>query len=173
MYDLQDYLNELDKIEDLETLMAIGTSMKDSSYTNVFWEQRSLALTGDTEVIRKRALLKCRIIAKKYNASIPIKKTVKRFATPHGLAGIHISAYAKIGKGCTIYQHVVIGSNTMPDSKNQGFPTIGESVYRRRCYGHWKRPCRKQRPYWCQLYRYKGRAGQYCCCHVRYAHDRA
>lgn len=41
---------------------------------------------------------------------------------PHGLNGIFISGGAKIGKNVVIFQHVTIGSNTLPDSKGGGVP---------------------------------------------------
>lgn len=129
MYNLQKTLDNIDKLETAEQLEELRFTMKDSSITKLFWEQRLLALNGETEIVRKKALLKCRAIAKHYCACIPVKKSVNRFTTPHGFAGIHISMNAKVGKGCTIFQHVGIGSNTLPDSKNQGFPTIGDNVY--------------------------------------------
>lgn len=78
---------------------------------------------------RARAKLKCNIITKKYSASIAVNENVQPFVTPHGFAGIHVSVDATIGKGCTIFQHVVIGSNTLPDSKSHGFPVIGDNVF--------------------------------------------
>lgn len=48
---------------------------------------------------------------------------------PHGISGIFVSQGAKIGKGCTIFQQVTIGSNTLKDSKTYGSPTIGDNVY--------------------------------------------
>ena len=63
------------------------------------------------------------------NATIPCLERVKPFATPHGLAGIFISYGAAVGEGCTIYHQVTIGSNTLPDSRGQGAPTIGSNVY--------------------------------------------
>lgn len=48
---------------------------------------------------------------------------------PHGFYGIFISNKAHIGKNVVIFQQVTIGSNTLPDSKNQGSPTIGDNVY--------------------------------------------
>lgn len=41
------------------------------------------------------------------------------------LQGIFISSEAKIGKNCTMYQHVTIGSNRVNSSKYFGSPTIG------------------------------------------------
>ena len=49
------------------------------------------------------------------------------FYTPHSFYGIFISQNASIGKGCTIFQQVTIGSNTL--SKTIGGPTIGNNVY--------------------------------------------
>ena len=48
---------------------------------------------------------------------------------PHGMKGIFVSQGAKIGYGCVIFQHVTIGSNTLPDSKGKGTPTIGNNCY--------------------------------------------
>lgn len=63
------------------------------------------------------------------NATIPCIEEISPFVTPHGLAGIFISYGAKIGTGCTIFHQVTIGANTLPDSRGQGAPTIGENVY--------------------------------------------
>ncbi len=48
---------------------------------------------------------------------------------PHGLTGIFVSKGAKIGKNCVIFHQVTIGSNTLPDSKSQGSPVLGDNVY--------------------------------------------
>ncbi len=48
---------------------------------------------------------------------------------PHGVCGIFVSGGAKIGKHCTIFQNVTIGSNTLKGSKSQGSPCIGDNVY--------------------------------------------
>lgn len=48
---------------------------------------------------------------------------------PHGVHGIFISAGAKIGKNCVIFQHVTIGSNLIPGSKGFGYPTVGDNCY--------------------------------------------
>lgn len=45
----------------------------------------------------------------------------------HGTYGIFISGGATIGKNCTIFQQVTIGSNTLIDSKGFGFPSIGNN----------------------------------------------
>jgi serine O-acetyltransferase len=48
---------------------------------------------------------------------------------PHGMKSIFVSGDAKIGKDCVIFQQVVIGSVTLPDSKNSGAPIIGDNCY--------------------------------------------
>ncbi|SFM56258.1 DapH/DapD/GlmU-related protein [Methanolobus profundi] len=48
---------------------------------------------------------------------------------PHGINGIFISGNAVIGKNCVIFQNTTIGSNTLPDSKGLGSPTIGDNCY--------------------------------------------
>lgn len=48
---------------------------------------------------------------------------------PHGINGIFISGSAVVGKNCVIFQQVTIGSNTLPDSKNNGAPIIGDNCY--------------------------------------------
>lgn len=45
----------------------------------------------------------------------------------HGTYGVFISGSAKIGKNCTIFQQVTIGSNMLLDSKNLGSPSIGDN----------------------------------------------
>ena len=48
---------------------------------------------------------------------------------PHDMKSIFISSKAVIGKNAVIFQQVTIGSNTFPDSKGQGAPTIGDNVF--------------------------------------------
>jgi len=45
----------------------------------------------------------------------------------HGISGIFISGSATVGRNCTIYQQVTIGSNMLIDSKGFGSPTIGDN----------------------------------------------
>lgn len=48
---------------------------------------------------------------------------------PHGLYGIFISGGTQIGRNAVVFQHVTIGSNTLPDSKGLGSPVIGDNCY--------------------------------------------
>lgn len=67
----------------------------------------------------------------KYNSFIPLDSTLFGGdpVFPHGPYGIFISGKARIGKGCVIFHQVTIGSNTLPDSKGKGAPTIGDNVF--------------------------------------------
>lgn len=73
-------------------------------------------------------LIKIRKIQKKFNASIPVSNKIKPFYTPHGLSGIFISAAATIDEGCTIFQNVTVGSNTIKGHPREGAPQIGKGV---------------------------------------------
>lgn len=71
----------------------------------------------------------CRLQVR-YNSEIPLTAVIPdNTVFPHGLNGILISKGAKIGHGCTIFQQVTIGSNTLKGSKNIGSPIIGNNVY--------------------------------------------
>lgn len=85
---------------------------------------------GTSNRIRRLFLLiKIRKIQKKFNASIPVSNKIKPFCTPHGLSGIFISAAATIDEGCTIFQNVTIGSNTIKGHPREGGPQIGKGVF--------------------------------------------
>jgi serine O-acetyltransferase len=51
---------------------------------------------------------------------------IPKFPHPYG---IFISSGARIGRNCVIFQQVTIGSNTIPDSRGMGFPSIGDDCY--------------------------------------------
>lgn len=64
------------------------------------------------------------------NAFIPLQVSfAERPTMPHGISGVFISSGAQIGKNCTIFHQVTIGSNTLPDSAGCGAPVIGDNVY--------------------------------------------
>jgi serine O-acetyltransferase len=48
---------------------------------------------------------------------------------PHGNKSIFISGAARIGNNAVIFQQVTIGSNTLPGSRGQGAPVIGDNCY--------------------------------------------
>lgn len=83
----------------------------------------------NSHILLKKGAIKARIIVKKDYAQVLVSKDVNVFTAPYGFDSIYISTNAKIGKGCTIFKHVTIGSNTLPDSKNKGFTVIGDKVF--------------------------------------------
>ncbi len=69
-------------------------------------------------------------IISRHNASIPRSVQIAgKPVFPHGINGVFISANAKIGKECTIFHQVTIGSNTLDSSKNCGAPVVGDNVF--------------------------------------------
>ena len=71
----------------------------------------------------KRYMHKC-------NAYISLQTILKGKPNfPHGVCGVFISSGASIGRNCTIFHQVTIGSNTLADSMGGGAPTIGDNVY--------------------------------------------
>lgn len=76
------------------------------------------------------AMYQYKRLMREWNADIPITTQIEGILTfPHGISGIFISAGAHIGQNCVIFQQVTIGSNTLPDSKGVGVPSIGDNVY--------------------------------------------
>lgn len=62
------------------------------------------------------------------NSSLPFESKIEGpINFMHGTYGVFISGMAKIGKNCTIFQQVTIGSNMLIDSKNLGSPIIGDN----------------------------------------------
>lgn len=66
----------------------------------------------------------------KCQSYFPITKKISNdIIFPHGISGIFISNGATIKSGCVIFHQVTIGSNSIKDSKNKGYPTIGKNCY--------------------------------------------
>ncbi len=111
----------------------IGLLKKSITYRDSirrFWKLRTKCQNSKSKVLRKIYYFKYIRMSEKKGASIPIAADIDACPVfPHGINGIFISCGAKIGKGCTIFHQVTIGSNTLPDSKNHGFPTVGDNVY--------------------------------------------
>ena len=128
-YERDVFFKNIDKVNDIEKLKEIEKKLIDADIMKAYWENYSVAVHGETDLLKRKARVKCRYIAMQYGASVPFSKDINQFRTPHGLRGILISSYAKIGIGCTFFQQVTIGSNTLPGSKTGGFPEIGNNVY--------------------------------------------
>ena len=95
-----------------------------------FWAHRQKCLQSRNKLIKAYHKLCCARILYKNNAAIPLQTRIEgKLNLPHGLNGILISEGAVIGRNCTVYQQVTIGSNTLKDSKGAGAPVIGDNVY--------------------------------------------
>ena len=95
-----------------------------------YWDLRQKARSCPFAPLRWYYIHRHEQLMAKHNANIPYTTQIDGAPIfPHGLSGIYISAGAKIGKNCVLFHQVSIGSNTLPDSKGQGFPTLGDNVY--------------------------------------------
>lgn len=98
--------------------------------TDKFWKYRKRCLKyKSNKLIYYFNLLLCKRINRKLNSGIPVSENINEFVAPHGLSGIYISKGANIDTGCTIFQQVTIGSNTLNGSKNIGAPILGKNIY--------------------------------------------
>lgn len=95
----------------------------------------SLGYCGDYNILRKRRLSQLgafyaplyKLFQLRHGSYLPLECLIKgNIIFPH-LQGIFISCGSVIGKECTIFQHVTIGSNYTKDSKNIGAPSIGDN----------------------------------------------
>lgn len=111
------HFDKIDQLNDIIEIKKFGEQLTDSYIMELFWNLRVTALFGLTELERRKALIKCCYICLKYSGSVPLTTMINRFTAPHGLRGIVISQYAKIGEDCIIFQNVTIGSNTLIGSK--------------------------------------------------------
>ncbi len=101
----------------------------------------TFGLWGDYNVVRRLAM-KSRCFLPLYKlyeafhcAFLPLGNTIDGDVFfPHGVKGCFFSTTCHIGKGCTIMQHVTIGSNYVNNNKmevggNYGAPHIGDNVF--------------------------------------------
>ena len=78
-----------------------------------------------------------KLLKRKYNrmlfkcqSFLPVTDSISNnIVFPHGISGIFISNGATVKSGCVIFHQVTIGSNSLNDSKNKGYPTIGKNCY--------------------------------------------
>ncbi len=110
------------------------SAMKDKLYGKLdlkaFWRLREKAIAARSPLGKAWYRIRYYRITEKHGASLPL---AAQFADlpifPHGIHGVLVATDAKIGSGCVIYHQVTIGSNTLPDSRGAGAPTIGDHVY--------------------------------------------
>ena len=97
--------------------------------TQYFWAVRNKALSGNA-IARRSNTYRYLALMRRNNADIPLKTQIAGMPVfPHGLSGIFMSEGACLGTDCVIFHQVTIGSNTLPGSRGQGCPTIGNNVY--------------------------------------------
>lgn len=98
--------------------------------TEEFWRHRDKALAAKSALARKYHRWRYSRIAYKNGSSIPDAARIDgHLVMPHGMTGVFVSQGAVIGKNCTVFQQVTIGSNTVAGSKTFGAPTLGDDVY--------------------------------------------
>ena len=98
--------------------------------TETFWHHREKAKTAKTALFRAFHRYRSAKICYANGASIPDTAQIDgRLTLPHGLSGVFISKGAVIGRNCTVFQQVTIGSNAIEGSKSYGAPRIGDNVY--------------------------------------------
>ena len=119
----------IDALPDVKSAKAAADFFDVHALKKIFWQSLKTYFTTKNRLEKRKARLKCMYINRYFNSGIPLNANIQPFVTPHGFYGIFISGAAKIGKGCTIFHQVTIGSNTIPDSKNAGAPAIGDNVY--------------------------------------------
>lgn len=111
-------------------LSAVRKWMYRKQTTAYYWQLRQKYHNSRCRLLRWYYFRRHQRLMEKGCSSIPVTAEFADMPTlPHGLSGIYISAGAKLGKDCVIFHQVTIGSNTLPGSKNTGFPTIGDNVY--------------------------------------------
>lgn len=94
------------------------------------WMIREKAMNVTFEPLRMLYEARYNRIIASAGAYIPLQAHFdKRPVFPHWIYGVFISQGARIGSNCTIFHQVTIGSNTLPNSRGGGYPTIGDNVY--------------------------------------------
>lgn len=107
----------------------IGNFLRRKEKSAYFWKVRQGALEGNP-LGRVVNWFRYRRLMLRHNADIPLSAEFGGPPVfPHGLSGVFVSAGAKLGKGCVIFQQVTIGSNTLRDSGGKGTPVIGDEAY--------------------------------------------
>ncbi len=97
---------------------------------DVVWSLRDKIQKSNNDLSKFLLTKKYNKYLEKYNSFIPINAVFYDKPTfPHCFYGIFISSGAIIGRNCTIFHQVTIGSNTLVDSKHRGMPTSGDNVF--------------------------------------------
>lgn len=101
-----------------------------SDYATERYLYHSDRFFDSNRIMRLYHLFWIKRIQHSFGSSIPLGAFRGKNPTfPHGLYGIFISSRAVLGKNIVFFHHVTIGSNTLPNSKKPGAPTIGDNCY--------------------------------------------
>jgi serine O-acetyltransferase len=93
-----------------------------------YYNLRNRFINSNSKFLKKGYLFINRGYQHETNSFLPFYNTIKGpINFLHGTYGIFISSGAVIGKNCTIYQQVTIGSNMLIDSNGLGSPVIGDN----------------------------------------------
>lgn len=85
-----------------------------------FWRMFFMRKRTKNKLIKDVLSFLCCRCAHKHGGYIGIDSEIEEIPSlPHGLHGVYISRYSRIGSGCRIYQNVTIGEN------GQKAPSIG------------------------------------------------
>ena len=94
------------------------------------WRCREKAISTSFPPLKKWYSARYSRLMLRYGAHIPLEARFEGPPVfPHGPSGIFVSQAAVIGKNCTLFHQVTIGSNTLRDSRGFGAPVIGNDVY--------------------------------------------
>ena len=129
LLDTMQLLKHIDSIQNLNDAQYFANLNDEGAMVNIFWDSFEKFFAAQSELDRQKCTAKCKVVNSYFGSSVPLRAGINKFYTPHGFHGIFISLNAKIGKNCVIFQHVTIGSNTLPNSKSGGAPTVGDNVY--------------------------------------------
>ncbi len=95
-----------------------------------YWNIRTKAKTSKNPILARYYYGKHHRLMERNCAGIALGAEFASIPVfPHGVTGIFVSEGAKIGKNCVIFHQVTIGSNTLPGSRGQGSPVLGDNVY--------------------------------------------
>lgn len=95
-----------------------------------FWAFRRRWRTTKNPLAKIYYAIRCERICARNGAFISLNAHIEEpINLPHGLCGVFISQSAKIGRNCTIFQQVTIGSNLLEGSKGYGAPVLEDNVY--------------------------------------------
>lgn len=129
MTEYKKFADGVDSCADEESLKEYNIGRSQAAIQKEYWRLRQAFFTSQDTLERQKIKAKIYWIHQALDFSVPIRQSVKRFTSPNGLSGIIIAPEATLGKGCVIFQNVYIGANTLIDSQNLGFPTVGNDVY--------------------------------------------